>query len=358
MSKEYKPLKKNGTIELLRAVFCLSILLFHISLDNYGIDWRPESWGGVLRYGALGVEFFFITSGYFMAKSIQNKPVKHDEIGMATWQFMWRKVKTLLPYHIAFNLAAFGIGLFRGHSIVENINRFSCLFFLPTMGFNDGEWMLGAEWYIGFMLFAMLIIFILHCLVDDHFLMKIIAPIGTVVIYGYIASNAEILISGNHMLRAFGGILLGFTLYGLTPKVKEMTSKMKNGFVIGLIRFYPVLIIVLFVTYFNTNIGTDAQPFMVLILASGLIFTFAEEGLVSHSHVLDNNIVYWLGSMSLPIYMVQNITRMVGQTVLEGRPVYLVFATELILTIIAGIGSYYCWGLVRKRFQFFHKESI
>ena len=345
--------KRNGTIELLRVVFCFAILLFHISMDNFGTDWRPATWGGVLRYGALGVEFFFVTSGYFMARSIQKLEVKRDEIGTASWHFMWRKVRTLLPYHIAFNLIAFVIGLFRGRTLVKNINRFSCLFFLPTLGFNDGEWMLGAEWYVGFMLFAMLIIFILYCIIGKELMMKVIAPIGSVVIYGYIATNAEvggILISGNHMLRAFGGILLGFTVYGLSEIVKGMFSWMKSGFAVGFFRIYPVIVILLFLVYFNTSIGTEAQPFMVLILASGLVFTFAEEGLISHTHVLNNKVVYWLGKMSLPIYLIQNITRMVAQTALQGKPVYAVFAAELILTIAAGIMSYYCWEFAKRRF--------
>lgn len=296
-----------------------------------------------------------------MARSIQKLEVKRDEIGPATWHFMWKKVRTLLPYHIAFNLVAFVIGLFRGHTLVKNINRFSCLFFLPTLGFNDGEWMLGAEWYVGFMLFSMLIIFILYCIIGKELMMKIIAPIGAVAIYGYIATNAEvagILISGNHKLRAFGGILLGFTIYGLSEKVKDFFGRMKSGFAVGLLRIYPVIVIVLFVSYFNTSIGTDAQPFMVLILASGLIFTFAEEGLISHSHVLDNKAIYWLGKMSLPIYLAQNITRLMAQTVLNGRPVCVVFAAELILTIIAGIVSYYCWEIVKKRFTVSLRGSV
>ena len=343
--------RRNGTIELLRAVFCFAILLFHISMDNFGMDWRPESWGGVLRYGALGVEFFFITSGYFMAKSIQTQDVKHDAIGVVTWKFMWRKVKTLLPYHIAFNLIAIWIGLFRGHSIVVNINRFSCLLFLPTLGFNDGEWLLGAEWYVGYMLFAMLIIFVFYCIIGKELMMKIIAPIGAVVIYGYIAANAEILISGNHMLRAFGGLLLGFTVYGLSVKVKSIFSRIKNEIIIELIRIYPVIVILLFVVYLNTNIGTDAQPFIVLILASGLIFTFAEEGMISHSHALNNKVIYWLGKMCLPVYLVQNITRSAAQMIFSGRSVYVVFAAELILSILAGIVSYYCWDILKNRFN-------
>ena len=62
--------KRNGTIELLRFIFCMVVLFFHISMDIYGTDWRQISWEGIFRYGALGVEFFLITSGFFLAKSV------------------------------------------------------------------------------------------------------------------------------------------------------------------------------------------------------------------------------------------------------------------------------------------------
>lgn len=35
--------KGNGTIDFLRMLFCIIILLFHVSLDNYGRDWNPIS---------------------------------------------------------------------------------------------------------------------------------------------------------------------------------------------------------------------------------------------------------------------------------------------------------------------------
>lgn len=101
-----------------------------------------------MRYGALGVEFFFITSGYFMANSVSKMQADSDNPVRETWTFLWRKLKPILPYHIAFNLIAFAIGIVRGHTLEEHINRLSCLFFLPTVGFNDQQWILGAEWYI------------------------------------------------------------------------------------------------------------------------------------------------------------------------------------------------------------------
>lgn len=72
---------RNGTIDLLRFIFCMAVLFFHISMDIYGTDWRPASWEGIMRYGALGVEFFLITSGYFMANSVSKMQNDSKNIG-------------------------------------------------------------------------------------------------------------------------------------------------------------------------------------------------------------------------------------------------------------------------------------
>lgn len=63
--------KKNGTIELLRFIFCMDILLFHIEKYIFG---EPSLKNGIhvafFPHGAIGVEFFFLLSGCLMAKSI------------------------------------------------------------------------------------------------------------------------------------------------------------------------------------------------------------------------------------------------------------------------------------------------
>lgn len=63
--------KKNGKIEFYRFIFCIAILLFHMqkyllgeaSLTN-GIHFA------LFPHGAMGVEFFFLLSGFLMAKSV------------------------------------------------------------------------------------------------------------------------------------------------------------------------------------------------------------------------------------------------------------------------------------------------
>ena len=49
--------KKNYTIDLLRFIFCIVIMLFHIS---------GEIEGTPFNFGYMGVEFFFIVTGYYL----------------------------------------------------------------------------------------------------------------------------------------------------------------------------------------------------------------------------------------------------------------------------------------------------
>lgn len=60
---------RNGNIDLMRFVFCLIIILYHI---NNRLDLNPpfglsEKYFSFCGEGRIGVEFFFIVSGYLLA---------------------------------------------------------------------------------------------------------------------------------------------------------------------------------------------------------------------------------------------------------------------------------------------------
>ena len=63
--------KRNGTIDILRFLFCIGILLFHI--EKYIFE-EPSLKNGIhfdfFPHGSIGVEFFFLVTGWLMAKSI------------------------------------------------------------------------------------------------------------------------------------------------------------------------------------------------------------------------------------------------------------------------------------------------
>ena len=60
--------KKNGAIDFWKFAFSIMIVLFHSYYFANNED------GAIFREGRIAVEFFFIVSGFFMAKSAVSKP--------------------------------------------------------------------------------------------------------------------------------------------------------------------------------------------------------------------------------------------------------------------------------------------
>ena len=83
MSNAIKMNLKNGEIELLRLIFCISVVFTHLnSFFNIGVFSR----------GTFGVEFFFLVSGYFMAKSAE-KVVDNKYTYNTIW-FIFKKIRS------------------------------------------------------------------------------------------------------------------------------------------------------------------------------------------------------------------------------------------------------------------------
>ncbi len=98
----------NGEFDFWKFVACLSILLVHTRLF----------YGGERLFfgnGHYAVELFFLLTGFFFAKSVHRdeRPFSREKIGTETWQFIWRKIKTFLPFYLFGYLCTLAIAAFR-----------------------------------------------------------------------------------------------------------------------------------------------------------------------------------------------------------------------------------------------------
>ena len=55
---------------------------------------------GFFESGRIGVEIFFIVSGYLMTKKALNNEEGLENIGEETTSYIWRKFKAFFPYVI------------------------------------------------------------------------------------------------------------------------------------------------------------------------------------------------------------------------------------------------------------------
>lgn len=86
--------QKNAMIQVWRVVFAFLIFACHTGLLPW---WTMEE--TLFRSASLGVEFFFILSGFLMLRSAERRPVctPREEIGPETLRFLGKKWKAIFP---------------------------------------------------------------------------------------------------------------------------------------------------------------------------------------------------------------------------------------------------------------------
>ena len=83
---------RNGKVDLFKFIFSIVVIIYHfgnaVKFDNE-----------LFNKGYIGVEFFFIVSGFLFAKSLAKIPYHKETLPADSVHFMWRKYKSFLPYH-------------------------------------------------------------------------------------------------------------------------------------------------------------------------------------------------------------------------------------------------------------------
>lgn len=107
---------RNGNIDLMRFVFCLIIILYHI---NNRLDLNPpfglsEKYFSFCGEGRIGVEFFFVVSGYLLAVTAKKNysttalPTRQNPLCIAKRCRFFRIIclATLSAWHFGFIFTA------------------------------------------------------------------------------------------------------------------------------------------------------------------------------------------------------------------------------------------------------------
>ena len=233
---------RNGTLEFLRFVFCICILLFHIEKEILGLS--PLDNGikiGFFTHGAIGVEFFFILSGLFMAKSIDSKRNKDEknDVGEDLWKFLINKYKGFFIYHIIAFIFLFIITVVINEYnlskiLLTFIDSIPSIFLIqmtgiPCVAINH------IEWYLSAMIISMAIIYPI-CKKYFNLFIKYIAPIFSILILGYLGYTYGYLTGVNvwtgfafkGLIRGFAEIMLGTFAYYLAKKLSEYKNNLNK----------------------------------------------------------------------------------------------------------------------------------
>lgn len=309
-------MKKNGKIEFLRFVFSICVVCLHIQKYFPGeVSLKEGVRFHFFPYGAMGVEFFFVVCGFLMASSVfyANEAQKSLSLGEATYRFIKNKFAALIPLRlIVFVLllaATVRIESWNAIKVVERLIAYIPGFFLVQMsGFGD-VYINHVEWYLSVMLIGIFIIYPLLRRNYDVF-SNIVAPAAAVLILGYMFQSFGRLSSVKSweglcyrsMLRGFAELCLGVTGFAVCQRLKDMKLSVLGRLVFTL---FELVCWGAAITMMMLTLPRKYEFYMLSFITLGVICAFSK--LSYGSKLFDNKLSYFLGKLSLPIYLCQLI---------------------------------------------------
>lgn len=336
--------RRNQTIDIARIVFAFMIVLNHL---NTIISEYPATNLLITRYGFLGVEFFFIVSGYLMAKkgykeinSGGGEFVPLNAAGRATPKFIIKKIGIIFPYYIVSFCFVFVISQISNGAgakkifadLVLSIPEIMQLHMAGYVGY--AEWT--AAWYLSAMCLSMLILYPLLLRLGDYFT-DVIAPVIAVFCYGHIllANNmkfaaieplqGDIVFAG--MLRGLAGISLGCTCYKLSEKLSNIKFSRSGRIILTIIEIAMYLSAVLAMQTQNVFRPDCVLP---LIFAAAVIISFSG---CSNSGSLFKKDCPWLGKVSLCLYFADTPARKIALLFAPDVPLNKLMLLSLLMTV-------------------------
>lgn len=292
----------NGIISFWKFMFCMMIIIYHAGafVDNQS---KP-----LFSKGNIGVEFFFLVSGFLMTKSALKKEdlTSYKNIGKETFDYLLKKIKKLWPYVLISGIMAFIIiNIYIGADLYSNVTAIWDLLLLKMTGLKGLE-LNGPVWYISSMLLCMLILYPLIRRYKYNFI-YIAAPLIVLLGLGYINQNYGSLRAPSYWiaftykgnLRAFIELTLGGLLYVSSEKIKKIDFTQFGKFLLTAIE------IICFLTpFFMSQFMSSATKYdmvTLMIISIGIMIAFSEQTL--EYKFFCNNFSYWLEKLSLTLYL-------------------------------------------------------
>lgn len=303
--------KRNGTIELMRFVFCILVILYHI---NNRLELPVVHGFTFFRNGKIGVEFFFLVSGYLMAAHAKREAA--SPLLESTRNFMRRKLFGVLPFHLLTYFWCLLMTLVflvpKGLAAVAKtaLTSLPNLFLLQKWGLETTE-ILTPEWYIAAMLWMMLLIYPLILRYRETFT-KIACPLFAVFLIGYMThldgklGGMNRFAFGNTVpkayLRAFAELCGGVFCYEVTQFLRRLHWKTADRVLLTVVEIgayaFPLY-------YAVSSMGQNYEAYAFYSLAVAVTLSFSELTLTANWAKIRP--VYFLGRFSLPLYFAQSV---------------------------------------------------
>lgn len=293
----------NGLLDILKFIFSILIIFSH------GIFLAEEGNALFFGYALIGVEFFFVVSGYLLMCTLYSRHLTLRE-------FIIRRICGLYTYFIVAYLFCFFCWLYL-LIINENPGKWILLtrilkapfefFFLNSSGISTAG-VNGTWWYISAMLFAEWLLYPI-ILYKEKWYLYYLAPLSLFLISGYMSFNYGTIATGTFSgfiktdnLRAILGIMSGTMVFYFVEKVKHYKFKKSVKYICNFVSVlgYGLIFILAFNNtktiheYTDGNLGFVTLPILFVCVSITCLNEFKKI----------KPICKWLGKLSTCIYLV------------------------------------------------------
>ncbi len=299
--------KRNGEIDLIRFIFAIVIMLHHLGMrtplfDAAGLHFQ------VINAGGFVVVFYFLASGWLMAKSADATLSRDDFdssiIPKYTSKYLWKRYKHFLTWFIpAFILNmiwdCMNCGLLE--MLKHTFYNIPNLLMLQQIGFGYSEvyangYFVNASWFLSSLMICSLVIYPLILWKRDLFL-RIIAPI--VIILGlYVRLNKYgVFRGGINFWYPIIVICMGCIAYEASKYIAKNEEVKKYVYYM---RFLELGIYLMVILYVCSSLPLTFEYPLAFLLMVAVTITFSK---VTYVTFFDKRFFSFLGRASFPLYM-------------------------------------------------------
>ena len=327
---------RNGNISLWKFVFSIIIVIYHTSLF-YSADKPP-----IFSIGYIGVEFFFLVSGYYLAKkALSNKKVT-KEIGIETFKYTFAKFKSFFPY--LFITYIISMIILR---ITKELNIFfyteSIWNLMLLNGFGVGKVNLfGQIWYLTVYLISSMVLYPLIRKYRENYI-YIFGTLISILGFVYLYKRGSLDLSHVHwdgymslgLIRALIEMNFGTVIYVLSENTKKykLTKFAKN--LLGFVGNTIFITIVVSLFYIDRIRMYQYTIFLMMIIGVYILMIESE----TERKIFNNKFVYYLEKLSIIIFIFHSASIKIVQNFFLDKitnPINITIIVVLI-TIVASI---------------------
>lgn len=305
--------------------------------------------GWIGKNGYWGVEFFFIISGVFLAKSVE-KEQGHYQKQLSNYTY--GKIVKKYLYYVRYYMIALLLLVVKDIICSEKMKGivFNLLFTIPhilllgQLGFNDESYYpygyyVSGSWFLS-------VLFILFCLFfpimnwNYKFFVNIVASTLflisfslLLVKYGKVSVAFEAFTMGQAgILRGICELCIGCIIYEISKLVKRSV----------ITRIGEMVILIVIFVFMCIDVTVLAEFFMLLITAAGVLCI-----IVNDQRDINNSVFLYLGKISFPLLFLHEPVRIIMSMYISNKTVHRI-AFYLISFMVSALVMYVVERLLNK----------